>query len=132
MIKAPSVNALVTTFKLDSVAARLIRSLAHAADDASELEALIDTRCPATAAYVRQLYSSPYDSRMWRRTVVLHAIDVILGTCGVESFGDTDAPGLAPAYEYCNTGDSYDTTLVYHRNADAIRIGSWGDIAERI
>jgi hypothetical protein len=34
-------------------------------------------------------------------------------------------------FEYCNAGDPYIATLIYARDADALRIGCWGDLVER-
>lgn len=131
-MKTPSVKALVTTFKLTPAQAGLIKRLGNAADQgANQLQVIVDAECPATAAYTRQCYSSPYDSYGWRVTVALHAMDIILGTHGVEALDNPD-DNMGGAYiEYLNTGDSYATTLIYHPGVDALRIGNWGDIAER-
>ena len=79
MIRCPSEKRLMAEFKLDSQAAKLIRKLAHSSDDPEALEDTINALCPATERYARSCYSSPYNSRMWRTTLVLHAIDKILG-----------------------------------------------------
>jgi len=132
-IKVPSAARLCTAFpQLEREQALLIRKLAHVRDEPERLGALLEKECPETDAYRRRCYNDPLDSRMWRTTLVLHAIDLILGTSGVEVLGEPEDFRSAPPYEYCNTGDSYGTTLVYHRDADAIRIGSWADIAERM
>lgn len=58
----------------------------------------------------------------------LQRIDKILGTYGVEHIG----PGRnakSPAIHYCNTGDTYDTTIL--KVNGRFRIGCWGDIVER-
>lgn len=53
------------------------------------------------------------------------------GTYGVESLRRRDDSLTGqPSHEYLNTGDPYAATLVYHRDADAIRVGSWGNIVE--
>jgi len=130
-MKAPSAARLLATFRdLTPAGARLIRALAHATDDAQALARLIEKRCPETHAYARSCYSDPYDSSGWRRTMALHAIDRVLGTCGVEALGRGDMRNGA-AFEYCNTGDPYSVTLIYHRAPDALRIGCWGDLVEQ-
>jgi hypothetical protein len=127
----PSVKRLTSAFRdLDSKGARLIRALAHAVDDPEALAALVEAKCPMTHAYVRSMYSDPYNSRTWRRTVALHAIDLALGTHGVEALGPVDMRS-GPPYEYCNAGDTYSTTIVYDRDRDRLIVASWGDIAER-
>jgi hypothetical protein len=130
-MRAPSTNALVATFRdLDRKGANLIRALAHATDDREALATLIEKRCPKTHEYARRCYNDPYNSHMWRVTMALHAIDIVLGTYGVEPLGTVYAR-TGPPYEYCNTGDTYATTLIYTRATDTLRIGCWGDIAER-
>ena len=110
-MRAPSKKRLMQELDLDSEQANLVRSIAHAASPNGSLRKIIDNKCPDTAAYVRSMYSDPYHSCMWRRTVALHAIDRILGTCGVEALGPPDEDsGYAPPYEYLNSGDTYATT----------------------
>jgi hypothetical protein len=133
-MRAPSLKRLLATFpQLDRNSASLIRELAHETDSAERLSKLIAMRCPDTDRYARSCSSDPFDSPMWRVTMALHAIDRVLGTHGVEPLGVTDpSDGYAPPFEYCNAGDSYATTLIYNRRIDALMIGSWGDIAERM
>jgi hypothetical protein len=128
----PSAAKLSAAFPhLDAYRVTLIRALAHGVDDPIRLSGLIGCNevLKATDAYARSCYGDPYDSGMWRRTIALHAIDRILGTCGVEPLGKVHMRG--PPYEYCNAGDPWTTTLIYHRSVDALRIGCWGDLAER-
>jgi hypothetical protein len=131
-MRIPSTKRLTATFRdLSPAQANLMRKIAHAVDDAEALETLINAECESTAAYVRSMHSSPYDSHGWRVTVALHALDSILGTYGVECLRlARDSEFEAPAYEYLNTGDTYGTTLIYSRRGDSLTIGSWGDIAE--
>jgi hypothetical protein len=131
-MRVPSVKALTEAFpRLSPDNAKLIRALGIEVDNPDRLRELIETHVPATERYVRSLYSDPYDSDIWRVTVALHAMDQIMGTHGVEGLGPTRSGDYAPAYEYLNTGDTYATTLIYDRARDALKIGSWGDIAER-
>lgn len=130
-MRAPSLARLQAAFpSLSADDAKLIRALAHAADYRETLASLIEQHCPQTQAYARSCYSDPYASYMWRVTLALHAMDVILGTHGVEALDD-DNSMHAPDIEYLNAGDPYVTTLLYHRPVDALRIGCWGDIAEK-
>jgi|HubBroStandDraft_6_1064221.scaffolds.fasta_scaffold213844_2 hypothetical protein len=131
-MRVPTTKSLVAAFRdLDTKGANLIRRLAHAADDSVKLAALIERECPATHAYARSCYNDPYNTKIWRVTMALHAIDRILGTHGVETLGEGRRGDYAPPYEYCNAGDTYSTTLIYTRDTDTIRIGCWGDIVER-
>lgn len=130
-MRAPGLKALTDTFRISEDDAKLIRKLAKATDSAEDLEALIAVKCPKTADYVRSMHSSPYGSHMWRVTVALHAMDVVMGTHGVEALGPTSGPSYSPPYEYLNMGDTYDTTLIYRRKTDTLSIGSYGDVVEK-
>jgi len=130
-MRCPSSQNLQSSLRISPEQARLVRALAKAADDGEVLRALIVGSCPQTAEYVRSMHSSPYDSRMWRVTVALHAMDQVVGTYGVESLGPGQGSSYAPPYEYLNTGDTYGTTLIYKRSSDSLSIGCWGDITER-
>lgn len=133
MIRSPSVKRLCATFELTREQAQLIKRLCALRDDRNALEVLVSRECPDTDSYTRDCYRSVYESHMWRTTIVLHAIDHILGTCGVEALGDTEPrAGYAPEYEYCNTGDAYASTLIYRRASDNLFIGSWATIVERM
>jgi hypothetical protein len=88
-------------------------------------------RVPGCEREARDL--TEYTIRCWRVTYALRAMDRILGTSGIEAFGNRQPiRPYAPAYEYLNAGDTYATTLIYTRDTDTIRISSWGDIAERL
>jgi hypothetical protein len=111
--------------------ARLVRKLAHAADDGEALKSLVDDHCPATAAYARSCHADPYRSQLWRTTMVLHAINDVVGGIGVEGLGPGRNGDFAPPYEYVNRGDLYGMTLVYKRATDNLYLGCWGNIAEQ-
>lgn len=132
-MRCPSPKRLKAAFpQLTDTQVRVIRLLAASAGDGTLLEQVVGVCAPmATVQYVRQMYSSPYSSQMWRVTVVLHAIDGILGTHGVEALGPDVGGPNPPPFEYLNAGDPYVTTLIYTRATDTLRIGCWGDIAER-
>lgn len=126
----PPAAELEKEFRITRKAANQIRALCKAADDPEKLEDLISKHHAKTERYVWSLHSSPYNSRMWRRTIVLHAIDQIIDGHGVEIIGDPVASG-GPPYEYINMGDPYVATLIYKRDTDRLFIGSWGDVVEK-
>lgn len=130
-MRSPSTQSLLKYFGryIDRRGALLIKKLVKAVDDPDELRGLISAHLPATYQYERQVHSDPYRSRMWRRTMVLHAINEILDGHGVEPLGPVAMSG--PPYEYINFGDPYVTTLIYRKASDNLFIGSWGDIAEK-
>jgi len=132
MITSPSIKKLRETFDLDAAQAKLIKDLCAARDDRDALQTLIEARCPATHGYTIVCCTDPYHGRLWRTTLVLHAVNCILDMSGVESLDpDGDFRMHPPAYEYCNAGDTYATTLIYKRATDRLFIGNWGDIVER-
>ena len=62
----------------------------------------------------------------------MEAIDVILGTCGVEgvSIEGNYYTGLSYYYtglSYCNTGETYDLTVAYDSADEEFLLTSWGD-----
>lgn len=129
-MRAPSEKKLLEAFRdLTPKDAKLIRKFAKAVDDPEELEDLVE-KVPATEAYVRSLYSSPYRSGIWRVTVAMHAINELVGGYGVEGIGPGRSGDYAPPYEYVNMGDTYATTLIYDRDKDRLFIGDWGTIVE--
>ena len=129
-MRCPSAKSLTEAFRdLSSADAHAIRKLCKTVDDPDALEELIDENHPKTEAYVHQMHSSPYNSRMWRRTVVLDAINHLLDGFGVEPLGPVGTSG--PPYEFINFGDTYVNTLIYKKDTDRLFIGSWGDIAEK-
>lgn len=130
-MRMPSLQRLQNDLHLTVEQAKLVRAIGHATDDGEILSAIIEGNVPKTAEYVRSMYSNPYSSHMWRVTVALHAMDVIIDTYGVESLGPPSGGNYAPPYEYLNTGDLYTSTLIYCRKTDTINIGDWGSIAER-
>lgn len=58
----------------------------------------------------------------------MRVIDEILGTHGVE-YIPAGHNAKSPGINYCNTGDSYGTTVLLVRGK--FRVGSWADIVER-
>lgn len=128
-MRAPSEKSLQTTFGITKKDAKLIRAFAKAEDDPEKLEDLVE-KVPATEAYVRSLYSSPYRSGIWRVTVALHVINELVGGYGVEGLGPGRSGDYAPPYEYINMGDTYATTLIYDRDKDELFIGTWGGVVE--
>ena len=92
-----------------------------------------DEELSGTATYVRQLWRMPWWASYWRRTIVLHAVNELVGGFGVEALGEHNgrAPS-SPPFEYINMGDTYAATLVYETETDELSIGSWGDVVEAL
>lgn len=137
-MKCPSVATLTRTFRdLSAEQAGLIKRICRAADDGAELEALLTAECPQvfqrSDLQLGGIPNMAHMDRAWLRTYALRALDCILDTHGVEAIvRESDSVYSAPFMEYLNTGDTYATTLLYFRDSDALRIGSWGDVVERM
>ena len=58
----------------------------------------------------------------------LRMIDTVLGTFGVEIIPQGRGKA-SPQIMYCNTGETYDTTLLFCRGT--FHVTCWGDIVER-
>jgi hypothetical protein len=63
-------------------------------------------------------------------TAALANIDAMLGTYGVEYIPRGNNAYSVPFY-YCNTGETYETTVLYFPMENRFRVGSWGDRVER-
>ena len=123
-MSCPSAARLVGSIdRLSLKDANAIRKLCKTVDDPEALQSLIENHHPKTESYVQRLHSSPYGSDMWRRTVVLHAINELVQGYGVESLGGK--------YSYINMGDPYTGTLIYKPTSDRLFIGTWGDVVEK-
>lgn len=134
-MKVPSKKELCELLDLDDAQADLVRALCANANNREELEVLIEKNCPQTWQYANSCHSWPFDNYMWRCTMVLHALNCILGTHGVEVLHTDDDSGAGfPTFEccieYCNTGDTYAPTLFYNSDTDTLFISSYGDVAE--
>lgn len=129
-MRAPTAISMSAELGVSREEGLAIRTLTRLVDLPDLLQTYVEDHCPDTWRYVRSLHSSPWRSSMWRRSVVMHAIDRILGTHGVEPLGPI-AMSSGPPFEYCNAGDTYAVTLVFDRDRDKLIISSWGDIAER-
>lgn len=127
-ITCPAAKSLEADLSISREDANKIRKLCKLADSPDELAEFIEKSFPKTEAYVRRLHSNPYNNKMWRRTVALHAMDELLDTHGVEALRDKHGDAV---YDFLNTGDTYAVTLLLKLDTDRLIIGTWGDIVER-
>ena len=88
------------------------------------LKAAISGKYPATDRWIKACYNVP---RM--HDIKLSIADEIIGTYGVE-YIEAGSNSQSPAIWYCNSGDTYTTTLLYVAGR-GYRVGCWGDIVER-
>ena len=142
-MKAPSVKKLVEAFRgsnhadVDNKTARLIREVIHAASDRYALEDLVtahDSPFPVTRKWAHDCFSNPFTSQGWRETMMMSALSELIGGFGEESSHGKgqDRHGTAwPRYRYVNVGESYAATLILNADTGIVKIGCWGDLAER-
>lgn len=63
--------------------------------------------------------------------LLMHALNALLETHGVEYVGEVDMH-TGPPVEYLNTGDSYAWTLVWYRDSEKFRVEGYCDAIERL
>jgi len=97
------------------------RKLAHFLEGCEDLA--------PTARWARRCYSDPMNSRMWRRTMVMSALNDLFEGFGVEALQD-HVDDMSPRYEYVNAGDVYAPTLILDREKDVVFICDVGTIVE--
>ena len=123
----PSIKTLstITDTPEDALLLRRILTFAECGGRA-ELENLLHSsdRFPGSSHWYSSCFHRPP-----RYLLALYMADEILRTCGVEGV-PAGHNAKSPAFDYCNTGDSYDTTLL-HIAGRGFRVGCWGDLVER-
>ncbi len=112
--------------------AKLTDSLSITVEQAQTVLDLIHRRISpftvkATDDWRRSCYHEP---RPEAPETIMHAINAVIETCGTEAIWG-NASVTQPAAEYCNTGDTYATTILYDYIAGKYRLTSWGDFVER-
>ena len=108
----------------------------------SELEPLIypqylDDKFKPLPVFKRSTFPGFEGTRAWRNScynppsvheLKMSMADELCETCGVE-YIPHGHNAKSPAIEYCNSGDTYTTTLMFVNGR--YRVGCWGDIVER-
>ena len=120
--RVPPAAKIAATLQIELATARRIRKILKGQEDPRTVE--------QTDAWVRSCYHEP----AWREQAE-HAVDVLLETSGVEAAfatGGRKSQRIGwPEFTYCNAGDTYATTIVFDRRADAVLLTCWGDTLER-
>lgn len=80
------------------------------------------------AIAIRAIMAGPKGNRNWELKPRMQRIDEVLHTYGVE-YTPAGTNRKSPAFYYCNTGDTYATTVL--KVNGRFRVGCWGDIVER-
>lgn len=110
----PSLARLTEAFGAD--AATRLRAVLTGARDPQEAS-------EACAAWVRECYHTP---RV--REQIEKACDEIIGGYGTEAIWG--ASRETPLAVYVNTGDTYNTTLLFNYASDTVRVTTVGDFVE--
>lgn len=106
MKRIASLAALVREFRsVDPARLKLLRDAWRASPDA--LMALCEEHTPRTFAWVRSCFNPPTRGSVRRRMC-----DELLDMHGVELLGIHYRTGAH--VEYCNAGDHYNATLIFH------------------
>jgi hypothetical protein len=113
----PSIKAIKAAFpNLPEGRAELIRGIIEG--KLSPVE-----HSSATEQWVEQCYNRPSNHEL-----KMSAINDLLEMFGVEYMPE-GKNAKSPAFEYCNAGDTYATTVIFINGRYVI--GCWGDIVER-
>lgn len=122
MNRAPSLKALVSAFPVVSETnLKLIRKVWRE-PQRTVVKRIAEAHAPKALEWARACFNPP-STRAIRHRV----IDELFETHGVEFLGVNRRTG--EDMYYCNTGETYDATLIFHgRN---MRISTWGDLVER-
>lgn len=101
----------------------LLRRLIRNDVDAQECYAQVFGEEFSRRAYYRGTAAgSGYIPEGDEEAMILLIADKLIGTCGVEYLGGD--------IYYCNTGDTYDLTLLYDERVDRFFVGTWGSLVE--
>jgi len=118
-MKLPSIKTLATITDKPKELRKLLEIKTR-----DKLDALLETgQFPHTSTWLSQCYNRPsvHETKM-------AMADEILNTFGVE-YISRGKNAKSPAIEYCNSGDTYNATLMFV-NGNYV-VGCWGDIVER-
>lgn len=119
----PSIKTLQLCFTPEHMPVDLAKKLRAIMSGKVDFDTLVDISGPAG----RQVFGNWYqDKSIIPVQLTMYAIDALLGTHGVEYFEHR-----CRSYEYCNTGDSYGTTIIYCNESKTFRVGTWGNVVER-
>lgn len=114
--RAPSVRTLMARLEIDRDQARAVLALLK-----GEVNPNDPDRFPRTVAWLRRCYHAPHVS-----DAVLHAVDEVLETFGVEGWATSAYEGVS----YCNTGDTYAPTVCL-LPGNRWAVAAWGDLVHR-
>lgn len=80
---------------------------------------------PKTDRWIRQCYNRPDDV-----SLQLSALNELIGGYGVEGLGKNDRAPYTPPFEYINTGDTYNATIIRDNRKGRFFISDWGTVVE--
>lgn len=130
----PSIKKIMEIKDVDRDTAKLVRRILECKDRGSWLDLMnnhinsdnLTFKLMATGTL--QWFDSCYNRPCFVQSK-LTSIDYLIGTYGVE-FIPKGHNERSPSIDYCNTGDSDGTTMMFI-SGRGYRVGCWGDIVER-
>ena len=117
--KSPSIKRLTESLNLSKEQAMLVRGLIK-----GEVRTIDNPQFPVTQAWIASCYSRP--ARIER---IMSCINEVIGAHGCEAIWGSSV--TQPIAEYCNSGDTYATTILFNYQTDVFSITSLGDFVER-
>jgi hypothetical protein len=115
-----SVKVIMEALNVDRKTALRIRGVVKGTINPDD-----ETLFPQTDRWIRQCYHRPDDV-----SLQLSALNELINGFGVEGLGKNDRAPYTPPFEYINTGDTYNTTIIRDNRKDRFFISTWGDVVE--
>ena len=114
-MRYPTVKRIACELNVDNDTAKRIRGLMDGSIDPETSESV--------QRWLRQCYHRPNDTEL-----KMCAIDDTFETHGVEAIMSEN--GIRCRAAYCNTGDTYCTTILFDYRSGTFKLTSWGDFVE--
>lgn len=118
-----SVKVIMEALNVDRETAKRIRGVIKGNIKPEDHEDLF----PHTCKWIRSCYHQP-----WETDVIMSALNELIEGFGVEALGGGDWNNrYTPPFEYINTGDTYNATIIRDNRKGRFFISTWGDIVEQ-
>lgn len=115
-----SVKKIMEALNVDRETAKRIRGVVKGTINPEN-----ETLFPKTDRWIRQCYHRPDDV-----SLQLLALNELIEGFGVEAIGTSPDFTSPPPFEYINTGDTYNATIIRDNRKGRFFISTWGDVVE--
>ena len=141
-MKNPTIKQLMETLYLEEANAKAVKWIMRNYSQVPEVftvcgwldeegsSKLTYNRLAPFESILRDVWQGPTNIPRGTTEEALSMIDKIIGTCGVENEMFEDPEGWTINLDYCNTGDTYASTIYYSSADDAFCLGDWGSCVE--